>query len=118
MDVKMMDLTEFRDLGLLQEVNRCFFHPLGLALAVNVSVEDGAYVVDSIAGIFDNRDDPEGYIYHPEDLNPIAVINVNSIAEAHAKARYKLFHPDARFLDYYINTTSPFVIQEVPERSN
>jgi hypothetical protein len=33
--IKHMDLGEFRDLGFLQEANRQFFHPLGLALEWN-----------------------------------------------------------------------------------
>lgn len=33
-DVKRIDIKEFRAIGFLQEVNRQFFHPLGLALEV------------------------------------------------------------------------------------
>jgi hypothetical protein len=33
---KRMCIKEFRELGLLHEVNRLFFHPLGLALALFV----------------------------------------------------------------------------------
>lgn len=33
-DDKKMNLKEFRDFGFLQEVNRNFFHPLGLAMGV------------------------------------------------------------------------------------
>ena len=57
--LKIMKLAEFVEAGYLQEVNRQFFHPLGLALAVET--EEGrparlAYVVDA-------RDDPEGFIF-------------------------------------------------------
>jgi hypothetical protein len=53
-----MDLTEFREEGYLQEVNRRFFHPLGLALGVSVRpVEEPRLVV------FDSRDDPEGVYF-------------------------------------------------------
>jgi hypothetical protein len=52
-----LDLTEFRDSGLLQEVNRQWFHPRGLALYV-WGERDGP--IASIAGIRDFRDDPEG----------------------------------------------------------
>jgi hypothetical protein len=45
--------------GYLQEVNRRFFHPLGMALAVT-SYPDGAQV---ISGVIDARDDPEGYVF-------------------------------------------------------
>lgn len=34
--IKEMRVTEFRELGFLQEANRQFFHPLGLALSIVV----------------------------------------------------------------------------------
>lgn len=58
-----MDLDEFRDGGYLQEVNRLFFHPLGLALAVRY--QDGHVV--ALDCILDNRDDPEGWIFGEGD---------------------------------------------------
>ena len=58
-DINWMDLNEFVDEGFLQEVNRQFFHPLGLALAVSYS--DGKAV--GLAGLWDYRDDPEGISY-------------------------------------------------------
>jgi hypothetical protein len=64
-----MDLKEFRSAGYLQEVNRRFFHPLGLALAVNVE-DDGAV---TLAGIYDDRDDPEGWTYGWAHLPPGAL---------------------------------------------
>jgi hypothetical protein len=59
-EIKRMDLNEFREKGFLQEVNRLFFHPLGLALEVIVE-EDGT--VAKIGGIWDYRDDPEGMFF-------------------------------------------------------
>jgi hypothetical protein len=56
---KYIDIKEFKELGMLQEANRLFFHPLGLALAVTTD-EDGR---TSLFGIIDVRDDPEGYLY-------------------------------------------------------
>lgn len=61
--MKWMSLQEFQALGFLQELNRCFLHPLGLAMAV---ANDGENV--TFAGIWDCRDDPEGIIYGPEDV--------------------------------------------------
>ncbi|HVW10968.1 MAG TPA: hypothetical protein VHC90_20420 [Bryobacteraceae bacterium] len=47
-------------LGILQEANRLFFHPLGLALEVSVS----AAAADAfVLRIQDQRDDPEGMIF-------------------------------------------------------
>jgi hypothetical protein len=54
-----MDLATFRDLGYLQEVNRQFLHPLGLALAFE-HVEDGS--VPAVK-VWDEREDPEGFMF-------------------------------------------------------
>ena len=65
--VKKMDIKEFQEKGFLQEVNRLFFHPLGLAL--EVSIDDfGNY---SLGGVWDYREDPDGIIYGDvdEELN-------------------------------------------------
>ena len=35
-DTKYIDIKEFKDKGYLQEVNRRFFHPLGLALEIKI----------------------------------------------------------------------------------
>lgn len=58
-NIKRMDIGEFREFGFLQEVNRLFFHPLGLALEIVIE-EDGT---EHLGGIWDYRDDPEGLIY-------------------------------------------------------
>lgn len=50
-------VKEFRKLGLIQEVNRQFLHPLGLALAITI---DGT---DCTVDILDERDDPEGFLF-------------------------------------------------------
>ena len=54
-----MDVKEFRELGYLQELNRQFLHPLGLALEI---VIDGTGV-ESFGGVWDYREDPEGISY-------------------------------------------------------
>jgi hypothetical protein len=41
MAIKHIPIEEFRRLGFLQEANRLFFHPHGLALEVTVVDEDG-----------------------------------------------------------------------------
>jgi hypothetical protein len=61
-DVKHMDIAEFRSKGYLQELNRRFLHPLGLALEVVIE-EDGS---ERLGGIWDYRDDPEGIWYAGE----------------------------------------------------
>ena len=59
-DIKRIDIKEFRELGYLQELNRTFLHPLGLALEV---VIDG-YGEEILGGIWDSRDDKEGIYYN------------------------------------------------------
>lgn len=48
------------------EVNRQFFHPLGLALAITVN-EDGDAV--GLAGIIDMRGEEDGVIYDPSQID-------------------------------------------------
>lgn len=64
--VKKMTVKEFRQLGYLQELNRRFLHPLGLALEVNVSESHETFS----EGIWDYRDDPEGLIFGPGIIDP------------------------------------------------
>lgn len=54
--IHRMDIREFRQAGYLQEANRLFFHPLGLALEIVIE-EDGS---SWLGGIHDHRSDPEG----------------------------------------------------------
>lgn len=47
------------------KINRLFLHPLGMALEVNIN-EDGS---ESLGGIWDYRDDPEGIIFNGFDAD-------------------------------------------------
>lgn len=60
-----MDIAEFRAAGYLQELNRQFLHPLGLALEV-VTDPDGT---ERLGGVWDYRDDGEGIRYAPGVLD-------------------------------------------------
>jgi adenylate kinase family enzyme len=57
--LKYLDISEFVNDGLLLEVNRLFFHPIGLALSVAYN-HDGKWTLDNI---IDYREDEEGVIY-------------------------------------------------------
>jgi hypothetical protein len=57
--IKYMDIREFREMGLLVELNRTFLHPLGLALEVMID-ENG---VEYLSGIWDYRNDPQKLLY-------------------------------------------------------
>lgn len=58
--MKTMSLKEFQQAGYLQELNRQFLHPLGLALNLYVNSESGEI---EFGGIWDNRDDPGGIVF-------------------------------------------------------
>jgi hypothetical protein len=65
-ELKKLTAKEFRAQGYLQELNRRFLHPLGLALEVTLH-EDGN---ETFGEVWDCRDDPEGLIYGPGVINP------------------------------------------------
>ena len=64
-DVKRIDVKEFRAKGFLQEVNRKFFHPLGLALEVLINDETGE---ESLGGVWDYKDDKEGMFFQEKTI--------------------------------------------------
>lgn len=78
-----MSITEFREKGYLQELNRRFLHPLGLALEVVVE-DDGS---ERFGGVWDYRDDPEGIIYGEDTLDPQKVENINNEYNSRRGAR-------------------------------
>lgn len=65
--IKRMPISEFHKKGYLQEVNRKFLHPLGLALEIVVD-PDGRC---RLGGVWDYRDDPEGmnFIIQKEEVS-------------------------------------------------
>ena len=65
-----MSLNEFKDKGYLQEVNRQFFHPLGLALFVEID-EDGD--VARIGGGL-VADDLDGFMLQHVDVEKAAFV--------------------------------------------
>jgi len=64
-DINLMTIREFVEVGFLQEVNRQFFHPLGLALCVEFDREDFEATRAKFS-IWDSRDDPEGFLFGDE----------------------------------------------------
>lgn len=82
-DKKKMSVKEFRELGYLQEVNRRFLHPLGLALEVQI-YENGE---ECIKEIWDYRDDPEGLIFGPGmiDLEKARRIYTEQVGKQHQR---------------------------------
>ena len=83
--MKYMDIKEFREEGYLQEVNRLFLHPLGLALEVVVDNDTGK---ERLGSVWDYRDDPDGIVYEElgmEDAKKAEYIS--ALAETKAKSR-------------------------------
>lgn len=64
-ELKKMPVKEFRERGYLQELNRRFLHPLGLALEVVVDFDGNEHLGD----VWDDRDDPEGTIFGPDIID-------------------------------------------------
>jgi hypothetical protein len=86
-DVKKMSVKEFREAGYLQELNRRFLHPLGLALEVVVE-PDGS---ERFSDVWDYRDDPEGLLYAPGTIDPEKAIRIHREGEEKYDVRYHRF---------------------------
>jgi len=65
MEIKRIDIKEFREFGFLQEINRLFLHPMGLALEI-IQEDDGT---ERLGGIWDYRHDEEGMLFADEDIS-------------------------------------------------
>lgn len=81
--IPYIDIKEFCDEGYLAEVNRRFFHPLGLALEVTEDDEDETK--QHISGVWDLRDDPEGVYFDP--TYPEKADRIDQLWEERAPAR-------------------------------
>lgn len=116
--INRIDIAEFHALGFLQEVNRQFLHPLGLALEVRQGltrervaevlngngVRFGEDAIDNcmaivkilgldqahLGGVWDYRDDIEGIVFG----DPVDSTKVDAVAaeqDRHAAARHDMF---------------------------
>jgi len=85
-EIKRINIKEFREKGFLQEANRLFFHPLGLALEVEIN-DDGT---EKLGGIWDYRDDPEGITFGAGMIDQQKVNYILSLRESKREARFKL----------------------------
>lgn len=94
--IERMDINEFREFGYLQEANRLFFHPLGLALEILISDKDGK---ESLGGIWDYRQDPEGIVFHPDSISKEKISNVSKEFASRAEARMKLLNKNTYIQD-------------------
>jgi len=72
-DVKRIDIKEFQDFGYLQEVNRQFLHPLGMALEIIINDETGEI---ALGGIWDYRDEPDGMAFADGEIDQLKAVRV------------------------------------------
>jgi len=77
-DIKRINIKEFRELGFLQELNRQFLHPMGLALEIVVDDDSGE---EKLGGIWDYRNDPEGIIYEIANSDDDRIKSFNDKAD-------------------------------------
>ena len=100
--IKRIAISEFRSEGYLQELNRRFLHPLGLALEIEFDTDEvGVPIPDSerLGGVWDYREDPEGVYFDQVGLADRAS-HVDALWEAREPARraalgYMVQPPDA-----------------------
>jgi hypothetical protein len=77
-------VKEFREIGLVQEINRRFLHPLGLAMEVIIDAETGE---ERIERFWDNRDDPEGWNFAPGIIDADKAESITDEFQRRAHAR-------------------------------
>ena len=86
--IKHMSIKEFREIGFLQEANRQFFHPLGLALEVTTDAGE-----ERLSGVWDYREDPEGMSFTKEEVTAPEfrqkVANVNELRRSKTATRLR-----------------------------
>jgi hypothetical protein len=84
---KYLDIKTFQDFGYLQEVNRLFFHPLGLALDILRDSEGNV----SLGGIQDYRDEIGGVRFGPGVIDEKKIANIFRERASRAEKRYQDF---------------------------
>ena len=94
-DIKFIDIKEFREKGFLQEVNRLFLHRLGLALSIQIN-KDGT---ESLGGIWDYREDPEGIHYGDGTLSIDKARNVAQLGSRIVASRKEILGFDIQPID-------------------
>lgn len=85
--IKHMPIKEFRAFGWLQEINRRMLHPAGLAMSVRVDDKGN----ETLDGVWDYRDDPEGIYYLKDTADPLLAREVDKAIESHYDKRVELF---------------------------
>jgi hypothetical protein len=81
---RVMEVDEFHEAGFLQEVNRLFLHPLGLALEIRVEGEKKMF-----GRIWDYRDDPEGLVFADGEIDAKKAQLVEDMRASKAETRMR-----------------------------
>lgn len=84
-DQKYMSIKEFRESGYLQEINRRFLHPLGIAIEVVQHANGQEY----FGKIWDAREDPEGMIFGEGMIDPAKAEFIYEQMDSRARDRMK-----------------------------
>lgn len=84
--INRMSVKEFREKGYLQELNRLFLHPLGLALEIIIDQSNGH---EKFGQIWDYQNDPEGLTYGAGFVSDRAAHKKAMYVSAQRKARAK-----------------------------
>lgn len=85
MTVHRLDITEAVDLGVIQELNRQFLHPLGLAFTVYAEVEG------TLLWGFVQADDPEGFVFEKGVIEEEKIMQIAEMRAERAQRRWKMF---------------------------
>lgn len=80
-ETNKMSPAEFRKLGYLQELNRQFLHPLGMALEIKIH-EDGS---ETFGEIWDYRHDESGILFADGVLDADAIGKAEAFDEFQTK---------------------------------
>jgi hypothetical protein len=82
---KFMSIKEFRELGYLQELNRRFLHPLGLAIEVNIDQHGN----ETLGRVWDSREDLEGIVFGDDMIDPVKADHIYEVEAERAKVRLR-----------------------------
>lgn len=82
---KFMPIKEFRELGYLQELNRRFLHPLGLAIEVNIDQHGN----ETLGRVWDSREDLEGIVFGDDMIDPVKADHIYEVESERAKVRLR-----------------------------
>lgn len=125
--IKYIPISEFREKGYLQEVNRRFFHPIGTALEISIFkwYEGFLYHIvsafkmlipgtnkEEITGVWDYRKDPEGMYFdflHQSDQNRrLQALLKEMYVEAEIFVRREIRE---KMFGNYIEPIKPFMLE-------